>query len=581
MGEDIFFDIFITFNDDKSEAYVNIRPNSRISKEDLKKSIVEGFKKIKSLLKDSGIVYGILPDKEILEQLKDYCLLPEKERKKDIYKIIIAKGHLPINGEDSELIEHVKLKNELKGKIDEDTGNVDHRNLGFSERIIPSGKLILTLKKPTKGELGMNVLGEPLEPISGEWKHKIKYDKKTIETEEDEKEIRYKSKKEGFLYKDNIKGYFVDEKVLTKAVDFKIGNIEGKEIEDSTVIVQGSSNIAEDSVKANFKVEAKKIKIKGNVGIGALISGDEIDIEGTVDKEAVVEGKIISINKFFGKYVKGNILKLKEISNSKAIGDTIIIENSLSSEIRGKEILVLNESRGSKIISEKFIFINNCQGSVKQEFIIDPFALPDTKNLIEKLKEKLKVLNDKQEEIFEEIEFNKTKLSNCNFKIDLILEKYFKFDPEIKDKQKEILKKLLRRGEYKSIEEKFNVQFDINDIYVIRNYMEAANNYEKSENELKKIKDEIEKIENEINQKSKLNSEAMIFIKNINKPIITIKFKELEYKFTESINEPIVMLIQNDVIKLEKINKETKKIFIEKIEELVSKDIYKILKKVI
>ncbi len=583
MDDKIFFDMFITFNDDKSEAYMNIRPNSRIDKDDLKQTIIEGFKQIKSLLKQSGISYGILPDKEILEQLKDYCVLPDSERKKDIYKIIIAKGHLPVDGEDSELIEHVKLKNELRGKIDDTTGNVDHRNLGFSERIIPKGKLILTLKKPTKGELGMNVLGEPLEPNAGQWKHKIKYDRKSIETEEDDQEIRYKSKKEGFLYKDSSKGYFVDEKVLTKAVDFKIGNIEGKEIEDSTVIVQGSSDVFEDSVKADFKVEAKKIKIKGNVGIGAIVKGDEIEIEGAIDKKAIVEGKKIYVNKFFGEYIKGNLIRIKEISSSKAIGDIVIIDNCLSSEITGKEVLVLNEFRGSKIISEKFIFVNSCKGGVKQELVIDSIVLPGTRVLIKEIKNQIEKVKKDIEQLEEKDKLLETKISQFENKIENILNRYFKFDPDKEQQQKDILKELFKKGEFKFIEKKFNIELEIGDIYTIQNYAKFYHEYEANNLELNKLNEKKEILENKLNEKLKADSNAMIIIKSIYGPMIHVKFKNLnlEHKFNKNIQDPVVVFVKDGKIKVENINKENKKIILEKFEKLITGDAFKIVKEVI
>ncbi len=583
MDDKIFFDMFITFNDDKSEAYINIRPNSRIDKDDLKQTIVKGFKQIKSLLKESGIAYGILPDKEILEQLKDYCVLSDNERKKDIYKIIIAKGHLPVNGEDSELIEHVKLKKELRGKIDDETGNVDHRNLGFSERIIPQGKLILTLKKPTKGELGMNVLGEPLEPIAGQWKHKIKYDRKSIETEEDDKEIRYKSKKEGFLYKDSSKGYFVDEKVLTKAVDFKIGNIEGKEIEDSTVIVQGSSDVFEDSVKADFKVEAKKIKIKGNVGIGAIVKGDEIEIEGVIDKKAIVEGKRIYVNKFFGKYVKGDFLRIKEISSSKAIGDIVIIDNCLSSDVNGREVLVLNEFRGSRIISEKFIFVNSCKGGVKQELVIDSIALPKTQVFINEIKDQIDKTKKDIEQLEEKNKSLEAKVSQCENKIENILNKYFKYDPDKEQQQKDILKNLFKKGEFKFIEEKFNIELEIGDVYTIQNYAKFYNEYKTNQIELRKLNEKKEILETKLNEKIKADSNAMVIIKNINGPIIVVKFKNLnlEHRFNRNFQETIVVYVKDGKIKVESIDKENKKIILEKFEKLVTGDAFKIVREII
>ncbi len=579
-NEKIFFDMFLTFNDDKTEAYINIRPNSRFDKDDLKESIKQAFIKIKSSLTIAGIKYGIKNDKEIIENLKVYCKLPDDERKKNIYTFLVAKGIPPQKGQDSILIEHIKLRKEKHGIIDPKTGKIDHKNLGFSDRIVPEGSKIVTIVKPTKGTPGMDVLGNPIEPEEGKLIHQIKYDKKTILEQETEDSIHYISLKEGFLYKDPIKGYFIDEKVLTKAVDYKIGNIEGKEVEDSTVVVQGSSDIFEDSVKAGFKVEANKVKIRGNVGIEAQIKGNEIEIDGIVDKKATVEGKKIKINKFFGKLLKGKNVFLKEISSASAIGDILIIENSLSAKIKGNEILILKESRGSEIISDKFVFINRLCGSAKQKITIDPLVLPEKQEIMKELKKSLKLLQEELEKVILNIEEINEKLKKLNYEIEKIIKKYFKFSPDQEAKQKKVVLSLFQKGEWETLEEKLNIQFKPEDIYYLKQFHRTFIKKSTFENEKSEIEVKINDINSKINKINNASENAVIIIKQIKDCVVEIHIEDKMYKFSDDIIEPFFITYKRGRIIINPINKENSKFLSNFFKELISGEAFKIIKKI-
>ena len=577
MDEKIFFDMFITFNDDKTEAYINIRPNSRIDPENLKESIKQAFIKIKSSLKVSGINYGIISDEEIIEKLKYYCSLDEQKRKSDIFTFVIAKGTPPKNGEDSILIEHVKLKKQTHGTIDEKTGKINHKDLGFSERIVQEGTKIVTIVKPTKGEPGVNVLGEPIEPIPGKLVHKIKYDRKTILEQETPLEINYIAKKEGFIYKDNQKGYFIDERVLTKAVDYKIGNIEGKEVEDSTVVVQGENDIFEDSVKSGFKVEASKIKIKGNVGIEAQVKGKHVEILGVVNKNAVVEGENVKVNKFLGEILKGKIVYLNEISGAKALSEVIIAKNSLSSKLMGSEIIILNEARGSELISDKFIFVNRFCGGAKQKIKIDPYVIPEKENKVKKLKSQLKILKDE----YEKVEFNinevNEKIEKIFPKIEEIINKYIKFSPEKEEKQKKIVINFFAKGKWKDLEEKLKIEFKPEDVYFLKQFHHSSVKKENFLLEKETIEKNISQINKEINEISEVYKKAVIIIKEIKNSIIEVEFEKNIFKLTDDISEPF----KSGSPKMEKIDKETKKFLNDYFSNLLTGNSFKIVKKLV
>lgn len=576
--DETFFDMFITINEDKTEAYLNIRPNSKINDEKLQEALQEAFKKVKLSINMSELSFGIVEDRTIIEHLKKYLTMPEEDRKKEIYSFLLAKGKLPVNGEDSRLIEYIDLELKKAGKVDEKTGKIDHKNLGFSDRIVPKDTKILTIVKPTPGSPGIAVTGEIIDPVPGELKHKIKFDKKTIYTKENDKEINFYAAKEGFLYKDSNKGYFVDEKVLVKSIDYHIGNIDGENVEDSSVEVHGSTDIMESAVKPGFKVEAKNINITGNIGVEAIVEGENIKVNGIADKGSMVKGKNINIKKVFNNILEGENIVIDNLNGSRVTGEKIYVKTSISGKLKGSEIVIINESRGSIITTDKFLFIKNMRGSSKQSIILDPFCVEKKKRLYENLKkereEKVKFL----EEIKIEMENLKSKQVRMEINIENIVSKYIKFDSSKKRQQMDAVKKLIATDQWSLLEKKFNIEFALHDIQKFELYKSYIKKSEKIKEKLILAKQELEDVSSKITTMETSVKNGKIIIGNYESDApLSIFIEEKEYK----LNVDVVGTLQISFSNLTPVIKSFDKKGISLLENILSEETYKIAKKLI
>jgi len=96
----------------------------------------------------------------------------DKLKLKDIVKnqiygkrTCIAEGKQPINGEDGYLKYKFNIKNELKPSM-LNNGKVDFRDLGFFDNV-KKGQILAEIIKPTKGQDGVNILGQKISSING------------------------------------------------------------------------------------------------------------------------------------------------------------------------------------------------------------------------------------------------------------------------------------------------------------------------------------------------------------------------------------------------------------------------------
>ena len=568
--DDIFFDMFISYNDLRTEAYLNIRPNSRIDKKNLKKSLQEAYKKVKLSLKLSELSYGIISDKEIMTNLKRYVLMSDEERKKDIYTFLLAKGREPIDGEDSKLIIHIDLNKKKSGKIDPKTGQVDHKDLGFSERVIPKSTKIATIIKPTEGIHGIKVNGEVIKAEPGKLIHKIKFDKNSIEEKEEEKEINYYSTKEGFLYQDSRKGFFVDSNILVKSVDYSIGNIDADDVDSTSVIVRGKSDVTEDTIKSGFKVEAKNINVTGNVGIEAEIIGENITINGITDKNSKLIGKNIKIKKAFNNYVEGENIDVNEVNGAKIVGDNIIVKNSISGNINGSEIVILKESRGSSIVFEKFLFILSAIGSAKQFISIDPLFSDKRKEIYRQLKIKRNETKKIYEEIYLKYQLEQEKHKKNEKLVEKLIENYFNLRD---DNKKKAIKQIFSSGKWNDFFAKYNIELPIHDEDKIHKYCASLKKFLNMESQFKQIEAKYREIEKKVEDVETAHLNSKIIILKLQSPII-IKFKDRKFTYNERFTEPIKITFITGKPKIEEFSIKEMKNY----ETLLSKNIYGVLK---
>jgi len=260
--------------------------------------------KILTLLEDKGVCEGIIPD-------------ALKEPFKPTQKIIVAKGKVPIAGQDARY-KYYKLSDK-KPEVSQ-SGKADHYELNLINNV-KQDDWLGEKTPPVLGDRGFSVLGRVLPPKVGR-DYNLKYDQTAVYlTSEEGKEV-IRAKHDGAVrFKDGK--ITVDNHLhIGGDVDFSTGNIKF----DGFVTIEGT-------VKDKFVVEASKdIEVKGVNGIGAV--GRIESTEGSIYIRGGINGKneamLIAKDSIFAKFTNEAILIA---SNAIHIGLYAIDSTMKASEI--------------------------------------------------------------------------------------------------------------------------------------------------------------------------------------------------------------------------------------------------------
>lgn len=233
----------IRLSKDRMMAFLFIFPPRYGGKEVEKENILEA-------LKESKIVYG----------LKEDLINSITENKQYFQFFIIAEGIAAVNGKDGSVIECAPKTSEIDIQEDE-KGNVDYKNLNIIHTV-EKGFVICEIIKPTKGENGINVLGETLVAKDGK-APKIPAGKNTVLSEDGTQLL---AEIDGYISYEREK-YRVENRLEIKGdVDNSVGNIDFL----GDVVVYGE-------VKNGFKIKAT-----GNVHVKEMVEGAEIHAGGSI-----------------------------------------------------------------------------------------------------------------------------------------------------------------------------------------------------------------------------------------------------------------------------------------------------------
>ncbi|CAH0535815.1 hypothetical protein VST7929_03289 [Vibrio stylophorae] len=258
------------------------------------------FQQLLIALKSNGIVRGIT--RRLAERfVKDAQQLFPGEK----HTQLIAKGKLPIDGEDAKFVPSVlDLKERILRPKALENGKVDMRDLG-AIATVTEGTELMRRYPPTDGVPGYKVTGDVLEAKPGQMKAFQIFAGSEIDAKDENRLISTRS---GLpVIKD--KGVEVEEALVLKNVDISTGHLhfEGS-ILVSGDIQPGMKVTASGSVSVGGFVESAEIKAQGHVIIGKGVIGRLNKDEQTYSCEIESGGEIAGV---FAQYTKmsaqGNI----------------------------------------------------------------------------------------------------------------------------------------------------------------------------------------------------------------------------------------------------------------------------------
>lgn len=241
-----------------------------ISKDEMEASIklnISAREMVENKIGISTEIISALESYDIREGLVDLFSKPLTVQK----KILVARGTMPINGEDAKVSYFHITDKKPKVKVD---GSVNHYELNLIDNI-KKGDWLGEKIMPTDGIPGKTVSGKLILPIKGK-DEKLKYDNKTVGEFNEDGKIVLRALVDGAVKFDKTSIRVDSHLIIPGDVDYGTGNI-----------VFGGSVTIQGIVKDSFSVIANDdIAILGEMGIGA------------VDKIVSKEGSI---------YIKGGV----------------------------------------------------------------------------------------------------------------------------------------------------------------------------------------------------------------------------------------------------------------------------------
>lgn len=272
---------------------------------------------IQGILKEKGIVHGILADK-----ISEYCL--GNAMNKDF---LIAKGTAPVQGENAKIKYFVDLEQKKGPRINSD-GTVNYKELDNIKNV-REGDLICKIIPPTEGTPGMNVFGETVPAQAGQdadvnFGEGIDFNEETRE---------YRANRNGMF---ESKGGTISVKdcyVVNGDVGPATGNIRfNGPVKVTGNVLTGYSIYANGDVHVNGYVESSIITSTGDIIINNGVNGMN---KGLIKSDGNVTTKFAEM----ARVIAGNDFRCDYCINSEVrAGNSLIAEGKQSSLMGGNYI---------------------------------------------------------------------------------------------------------------------------------------------------------------------------------------------------------------------------------------------------
>lgn len=307
---------------------------------------------LKQLLKDHGVIKGVLDDK--LQELQT----------KPVYKklVLVAQGKPPKRGTDGYV--RPLFETFVKPKLDPKAQKVDYKQVDLI-RSAKTGEAIAEKIDPTIGEPGFAVSGKiiPAEPGEiAEFQMGA-----NVEISPDGKFLL--SKIEGRPVLESRGKIRVDEVVYLKNIDYSTGNVDFP-----------GSVIVEESVADGFKLKASgSIILQSSVGVCDITAGKDVILSAGFMGRG--EGKITSDGDVYARFVEQGIIDAK--------GSIFISEATLHSKLNAGGAIVVKGGRGDitggELSAAKYIHCNKLGGAGETKTVLTVGIDPSVRVMIDEI----------------------------------------------------------------------------------------------------------------------------------------------------------------------------------------------------
>jgi len=256
-----------------------------------------------------------------------------------------------------------KIQNE------DEFGRIDYSKRGFVKSV-EEGELLMEYIKPRIGTPGRNCKGEfiaPKEPIvQNEPTFSIT---SNIEQREDDEKIAYIAKRSGYIV-DEEGTYDISENMDIDEISFKATGAVDAGVDNDVTINIAQKDIYKDAIGVGMEVEAKELNVEGNIGSGAKVYCQTIEVKGQTHKNSLIEAETATIHAHKGTLYAKEV-NIDRLESGYVEADVVIISQAIGGSVKAKEVYI--ETIGSYVTVEatKLIDIKVFQGR-ENKFTIDP-----------------------------------------------------------------------------------------------------------------------------------------------------------------------------------------------------------------
>ncbi|MCK9490660.1 MAG: FapA family protein [Sulfurimonas sp.] len=356
----------IEFNEDETLAYFIIKRGSQIEYYD---NIYDDFldyideKKLRA-----GILFYLF-DVDFETSIEEFVKAIKRVKKvtfKEDKKILVAKGLEAVESIEPQL--HMSIEENNNVGVEDSSGRIDYSNRGFMLSCA-EGEELFEFIKPQQGKHGRSCKGKIIEVQSVNLDVTPTFTVEDgIEVQDSFENIKYLSKKSGYLVKNGDK-YDVANSIDVDEISFKTTGTINSNLDSEITINVVKNNPLEDAIEEGMHVKVQNIFIQGSVGPNAHIEAREVKIEGQTHGDSSIKCINATISLHKGK-VTARKVEVKNLEGGEIIADEAIVKNATRGKIRAKKITI--ENLGSHVTMEasQYIEIEKIRGE-ENIFILD------------------------------------------------------------------------------------------------------------------------------------------------------------------------------------------------------------------
>ena len=322
------------------------------------------------------------------------------------YLITLCQGLEVVHQNNGELILHF----EKNSSDTQEEKNIDHSNRDFMQTV-QKGDLVIEVHKSREGQIGRNCKGCVINFTQIELSHNLDVvvSEDFIVKEEGEK-IFYYATKDGFIYESSPQHYEIKDELVVDEISFKAtGSIDAGEQNNIKVNIEGKDSLV-DTIGQGMKIESAEVKTNGNVGSGAEVKADKVEIGGQTHQSSKIIAKDVTIHLHKG-YVSGDIVHIDILENGTVEANIAYIDKASGGKVIAKEIYFNEVLSNMNAFASQYIEIDTLRGD-GNKFIIDPKSQRDFKEQVEKLEDSIQTMQQEIKLTTKKIKLLRRKIQN-------------------------------------------------------------------------------------------------------------------------------------------------------------------------